>query len=499
MLILRHQHGGDGNHCGGPIVVAGRSAGTSSDTISGSSRRGGVVGCLSLLAGTLLFQLVLMSDHVEIIPGIDGSLILVTTSTATVKRKLPEEQPSQQDEEEEESSFLNQYSPGPAEKFVIENPSYFGFNTTGETTSAGCRVWQKEMTDGTTHKKMKKINPMYQELRAFRRELKEYARRVQEFEPIGDLRLLLEKEEEEEKQQQRQAQLVSHGALSSSSSSSSSSSTTTTLDFCKLVELHPDGIQALFPSGQLSQMMSHSSSKSGGRSRSGDGGGGGFVEPLLPPMRHPAFCDEGKSRILDLTYLVHDFGALCRKLKRHSRIVLIDMGASLNYHHHADDHKKDSQKEDPMTHLIHLFTKFGFPFDHIYAYEIKHTAPAIVFGEKLPVDLMAAYHWINVGVSAEPGHRLNPFTTLLSGTYNEDDIVIVKLDIDTPFLEIPLARQVAENAQLGKLIDHFYFEHHVHLEELARPWSRTMQGSVQESLELFYKIRQNGVAAHFWV
>jgi hypothetical protein len=111
---------------------------------------------------------------------------------------------------------------------------------------------------------------------------------------------------------------------------------------------------------------------------------------------------------------------------------------------------------------------------------------------------MAAYHWINVGVNSEPSHRLNPFTTLLS-KYKEDDIVIVKLDIDTPSIEMPLARQVAENAQLGQLIDHFYLEHHVHLEELARPWARTMHGSVQDSLELFYKIRQNGAAAHFWV
>jgi hypothetical protein len=207
-------------------------------------------------------------------------------------------------------------------------------------------------------------------LQAFRRELEEYARKVKEFEPIGDLRLHLQ----EESQEQQQELLLKNGGFSLSSSSPSSS-----LDFCKLVDLHADGIQGLFPSGQLSQMMMMMmrNSKESGSGSSSRGGGGGFVEPLLPPMRHPAFCDEGKRRILDLTYLVHDFGALCRKLKRHSRIVLFDMGASLNYH-------DDNSREDPITHLINLFTKFGFPFDHIYAYEIKHRRPPLSLAKSCP-------------------------------------------------------------------------------------------------------------------
>jgi hypothetical protein len=59
----------------------------------------------------------------------------------------------------------------------------------------------------------------------------------------------------------------------------------------------------------------------------------GYVEPLLPPLRHPDFCKKGRNvrirAVYDLSYLVHDFGAMCRRLKRHSRIVLVDMGASL--------------------------------------------------------------------------------------------------------------------------------------------------------------------------
>ena len=72
------------------------------------------------------------------------------------------------------------------------------------------------------------------------------------------------------------------------------------------------------------------------------------------------------------------------------------------------------------------------------------------------------------------------------------------MDIDTPDIEIPLARQVLENEELHALIDHFYFEHHVLLKQLGMSWQRTMRGSIKESLELFTALREKGIAAHFW-
>jgi hypothetical protein len=47
----------------------------------------------------------------------------------------------------------------------------------------------------------------------------------------------------------------------------------------------------------------------------------GFVEPLLPPMRHPKFCDPHPDKEIkhankmSLAYLIHDFPAMCHKLK----------------------------------------------------------------------------------------------------------------------------------------------------------------------------------------
>ena len=203
-------------------------------------------------------------------------------------------------------------------------------------------------------------------------------------------------------------------------------------------------------------------------------------------MRHPIFCETRRGNLLNLHYLVHDFGAMCRSLQRTSRIVLVDMGASLKFY-----------GDSPALYLMDLFQRFGFPFDHIYAFELKPTEPTEVF-QNLPPQFMAAYHWINVGVSVEPGHQLNPFT-IIKNNFNQDDLIIVKLDIDTPHLEMALVKQLLEDEELAQLIDQFYFEHHVGLKELERQWGSQIQGTVQDSLELFYKLRQKGVPAHFWV
>lgn len=165
------------------------------------------------------------------------------------------------------------------------------------------------------------------------------------------------------------------------------------------------------------------------------------------------------------------------------------MGASLNFH-------EKEGAESPTMYLIRLFRKFGFPVDHVYAYEVTPTPAGMVY-DAIPMELIPAYHWINVGVDGEVGHRRNPFTYILND-FNEDDLILVKLDIDNPGLESTLSEQL-NNATLGRLIDQFYFEKHVHLEELAVFWADSMEGSVMSALMFFYHLRRNGVAAHFWV
>lgn len=215
----------------------------------------------------------------------------------------------------------------------------------------------------------------------------------------------------------------------------------------------------------------------------------GFIEPILPPLRSPSFCFNRMTGILSLDYLIHDFVEICEQLKPSSRIVFFDLGASLHFH--------GKKIDSPALYIPELFSKFGMPFDHIYAFELTPTDPSELY-DKVPDDLKTVYHWYNVGVSAETNSTRNPWN-LIRGRFKEDDLVIVKLDIDTPSVELPLADQLLKDPELHRLVDHFYFEHHVYLEELKESWGPNISGSVADSLRLFHGLRKAGIAAHSWV
>jgi hypothetical protein len=263
-------------------------------------------------------------------------------------------------------------------------------------------------------------------------------------------------------------------------------------EICMVAEVDPRGLQGIFRSAQLSRTRS-----------------GGYLEPLLPPLRHPKFCTDGTkfpsmpfekgvtlagsamnfNFLMDLGYLVHDFGQICRQHKITSRNILIDMGASLNFHRH------NALNNMAPIYLMEMFRKFGFPFDHIYAFEATPISPEVIY-DQLPKEYRHSYHWINLPVSTDVNNAHNPLTLLLDN-FKEDDLIVVKLDIDTPAVEMAMIRLILQDSRYWKLIDHFYFEHHVYLTELARNWI-DMEDSVVDSLLLFQALRQRGIAAHYW-
>lgn len=259
----------------------------------------------------------------------------------------------------------NEYLPSPVEKFVIENAdgSLQLDGTTQSTLADGCRIWKDP-----------KSTPHFEELRQYRKELHAYNRLLSGFrESTPDLR---------------------HDIRNRGNH-----------DVCDTLELVPGGLSEIFnKSGALSMV----------------GNGGGFVEPLLPPLRSQEICFDASVRtnLLSMAYLIQDFASLCRKLQPHSRIVFVDMGAALDFHRKAGDMK-------PAVYITHMYQRFGFHFDHIYAFEMKPKNPVGVYSQ-IPDDLRAAYHWFNVGVDADPDSRNNPFNMLLE-KFNEDDFIVVKL------------------------------------------------------------------------
>jgi len=316
------------------------------------------------------------------------------------------------------------YAPAKVESYIIENSQRLGYDTEPGVDAPACTIWRDE--SATT---------IYDDLHSVRKEMSVFAKRLRTIKsPVPDLRLAIEHDR----------------------------SICDKLGFGK-------GVEQFFPSGQLSYIS-----------------GQGYVEPIVPPLRHPMIC-EAKRWELNLDYILHDFPTICRSLKRTSRTIFVDMGASLQFH------GNDGQ---PAVYLTHLYRQFGIPFDHIYAYEVTPTPSEEVF-KKIPKHMRAAYHWINVGVAHDPTSEENPWN-ILRESFNEDDFIVVKLDIDTPSVEMPLVNQLLEREDLHRLVDQFYFEHHVQITEMNTSWI-PRNGSLHESLTLFHELRKKGIAAHSWV
>ena len=231
------------------------------------------------------------------------------------------------------------YIAAPIEEYIITNSKDLGYETLDAKEARGCDVWKHPSFSN---------EETFNFLHLYKRNLKGYEDAIRRFKkPSSDFNLMKTMKENDGLRDWDQV--------------------------CKSVRPVPDGIQSLFPSNQLSFLQKQ-----------------GFLEPLLTPLRHPEFCDEDKQprALVTLDYIVHDFETMCLKLKPHSKLILIDAGASLKFH---------GRLTTPIAQLINTYNRFGFYFDHIYAFEVTQTDPDEVYNDLLPKDYIPSYHWINTG------------------------------------------------------------------------------------------------------
>jgi hypothetical protein len=403
------------------------------------------------------------------------------------------------------------YQPAWVEEWIMSHLVQLGWNVTDPLPS-GCDVWNDPTTTTTTTittTTTKTTMNIHNELHSYLNGLDAYHAAVEQFPGVSqDLRTTMIET------MRRTTTSRTNGNNNNNNNNNSEMelkglTASEKRYICQSVQLHPDGLLHGFFSGQANT--------GGGRSSDTDSDGPlllsfsnqsafGYIEPLLTPMRNPHFCtdfdhhnnkgqeqqDKEKHKLMfSLNYMVHDFEHLCfHQLQPHSRTVFIDMGASLKFHGDSDS------RAQPMVDLIRLYQKFGITFDHIYGFEIKKISAKEAY-QLIPQEYMASYHWINVGVSHQRGHKKNPLDSIVR-KFHPDDLVIVKLDIDTNYMELALAQQLLEDDSLSRLVDHFYFEQHVHMKEIAFAWTESMAGTLADTLALFQGLRRKGVAAHFW-
>jgi hypothetical protein len=88
----------------------------------------------------------------------------------------------------------------------------------------------------------------------------------------------------------------------------------------------------------------------------------------------------------------------------------------------------------------------------------------------------------------------------------EQDFVSVKLDIDTPEIEIPIFLDILHNDVYSDLIDEFFFELHFQCEFLMFcAWGRNIPAEVHgfkmersNVMKAFQTLRYKGIRSHFW-
>ena len=296
---------------------------------------------------------------------------------------------------------------------------------------------------------------------------------------------------------------------------------------CKSLEIHPQGLEGIFTS-QMSLSRLPNNNKDG-ETRSA------FLEPFLPPLRHPEFCHthyelqkqqrENKrkrtnrlrnrkkndkfqhlenTRFFDTGYIVHDFAAMCRNnIYKHSRTVFVDVGKPFGFRN-----PKVPKDPPPSLGLLDLYRRFGIVFDHVYGYGAKPWDISSALKE-IPDILKAAYHDFNAGIDSNLNSYANPFK-IISEAYKPDDFVVVVLNTNNAQgISIPLAHQLlveelnrtsSVGYKLSDLIDVFYFSHHFTMKEMTFSWKDSMRGaSMQDSMEFFASLREHGIAAHYWI
>ena len=139
------------------------------------------------------------------------------------------------------------------------------------------------------------------------------------------------------------------------------------------------------------------------------------------------------------------------------------------------------------------FRTKSLKFDRIFAYEYQEIPPR-KYWEQVPADMLSSLTFINVGV--EEKSKFNPWK-ILQAIAQPRDYVVIKLDIDTPPLEMALIQQLAANKNLHSLIDELFFEMHVTVNGMEKHWGSS-PGQLKSTYELFSKFRKRGIRMHSW-
>lgn len=213
-----------------------------------------------------------------------------------------------------------------------------------------------------------------------------------------------------------------------------------------------------------------------------------LLEPLAGILRDPTFlCDSTDTRALfSIDWLVlADRTAVPAPS---SKKILFDAGGT--------------RFMDAMQFFTSKYESRGISLDKIYVWEAVPQGTE-AYWEGVPAAVRSKWEprltfYDGVPCSAEPDHEDNPVRRILAECRPED-FCAFKLDIDTPSVELPIVMQLLASPKIGKVLDEFFFEHHVHGLMQQYGWGSEVNGTVADSYSIFSQLRRMGVRAHSWI
>lgn len=224
-----------------------------------------------------------------------------------------------------------------------------------------------------------------------------------------------------------------------------------------------------------------------------------YIEPLFGYMRHPKmFLSDGEDPdYANKEYMIVDKWAL-HHLHTRWRLdaeaerpaIFIDMGASTYF---------TGGGSASQNWFVGMSECMCVPFTRMHLWEGK-SRKASIFWEQVPGFLLPQYQFYNRKLSSNHTSFHNPLNHLLAQA-SPGDVVVVKVDFDSPKVERSIIDTIMDIPDLYKFIDELYFEYHVPLGRMRSIWGKDVDptATVAMALDVFTELRKRGVRAHSWV
>eukprot|EP01032_Pedospumella_encystans_P013491 gene13491-15528_t len=215
----------------------------------------------------------------------------------------------------------------------------------------------------------------------------------------------------------------------------------------------------------------------------------------LPKKMQPSMANVPNSRLLNeagaaLSVLKNEPSARMKSSRGGGRNFFLDAGTSTF--------------DSALFWFVCGYLQNNIRFDAIYGWEMTLLEPNN-FWTRVPKFLMPYYHFFNTPISAQTDDAQSVMR-IIKQIASEEDFVSLKLDVDTPEVEIPIVQDLVADEALHRLVDEFFFELHFRCEIMMYcGWRDKMPVEHNglkldrpHALQLFTTLRQKGIRAHVW-